>query len=376
MDFTLLVPAPIAGTVLPPSILAFIPAHNEEDRLADAIRSMLNQTVPVSSLQVISDNSTDRTVEIAESWGTGISAVETVNNRHRKAGALNQVLTRLKAPDDTFILVMDADSSIAPTFVESALGAFTNPKVGAVGGIFVGDGLNGFLGAAQNLEYMRYAREIGRNKARARVLTGTATMTRLGTLREVAAARAAGVLPGSGIYNYAALTEDFCLTLAVKSLGYTCVSPKACRVTTETMASLPALWRQRMRWQRGALQSLRSYGISRVTLPYIARQFETGLGLLALILIWAITFWSLAIGQLTIHPIWVCVGMVFLLERLISGWRADWRGRILAASVIGDTAFDLFIGLVYVAALVQSAMGTQLTWGTPTIDATFKKETL
>jgi cellulose synthase/poly-beta-1,6-N-acetylglucosamine synthase-like glycosyltransferase len=355
-------------------VLAFIPAHNEQELLPDAIRSILTQTVSATSICVISDNSTDRTMEIANSWGSRVHSIETVGNRHMKAGALNQVLSHLQDDDETVVLVMDADSRITPSFIESALSALASPKVGAVGGIFVGDGQNGLLGAVQGLEYVRYAREIGRSRAKARVLTGTATVTRLGVLREVGAARTAGRLPGHGIYNYDALTEDFCLTLAIKSLGYLCVSPKECLVVTETMADIPSLWRQRVRWQRGAIQALHSYGVSRITIPYAVRQIETGVGILALTVLWTLTIWSLLVGQFAFHPAWLCIGAIFQLERIVSGWRADRKGRAIAATMLGDMAYDVFISLVYVWVWIQSLFRTRMVWGNITIDAALQKE--
>ena len=78
-------------------------------------------------------------------------------------------------------------------------------------------------------------------------------MARMGTLREVAHACGAGLLLGVGVYRQDALTEEFELTLAIKHLGYTTVSPRECQVLTEVMEDIPSLWRQRLRWQQGAL---------------------------------------------------------------------------------------------------------------------------
>lgn len=359
------------------NVVAVIPAHNEAERLPDAIRAMLAQTCPPDRIVVVSDNSTDGTREIATSWGSHVELFETRHNHHMKAGALNQFLATLdRETDDTMVLVMDADSRIAPTFVEIATERLRDPLVGAVGGIFTGDGMNGWLGAMQHLEYTRYAREIGRTNAKARVLTGTATMATLRVLREVAMGRVSGKLPGHGTYNQNALTEDFCLTMAIKTLGYQCVSPKQCVVQTETMSTVADLWNQRVRWQRGALAVLRSYGITRITLPYFLRQVEAGIGLVALVALWAITIWSLATGQFAVHPAWMCVGAIFQIERVVSAWRAGWRGRIAAVTLFGDMIYDIFIGLVYTWVIVQVMLRTKLVWGNPTIDMIQQKESI
>src|SRR5205823_5557778 len=83
---------------------------------------------------------------------------------------------------------------------------------------------------------------------------GTASLFRVGVLREVAAARGAR-LPGvpSAIYDTAALTEDNEITLAIKTLGHLVRSPKECTVETEVMPSWRDLGKQRLRWQRGVI---------------------------------------------------------------------------------------------------------------------------
>jgi poly-beta-1,6-N-acetyl-D-glucosamine synthase len=151
--------------------------------------------------------------------------------------------------------------------------------VGAVGGVFLGYPLRGFLAHLQNNEYVRYAREIARRKGRADVLTGTATLFSAKALRAVERARSSGqISPGTGIYGIDALTEDNELTLALKHVGYRCVSPKACTADTELMPTAGRLFPQRLRWQRGALQNLLEYGVTRHTLPYMLRQLMTYVG--------------------------------------------------------------------------------------------------
>lgn len=281
------------------NIVVLIPAHNEERLLPAAIQSIHNQTVAASNIVVVCDNCTDHTIDIAEALGA--TALETTNNRHKKAGALNQILMEMLPglPDDDWVFVVDADSQPAPDFIRSALAvARRDDRVGAVGGIFLAEGNRNLLGHLQASEYTRYAREIGRDEGRARVLTGTSTMTRVSALRRIMQARAEGSLPGTGIYNDSALCEDFELTLALKHLGYRCVSPKQCTVATEVMDTTSQLWRQRIRWQRGAVQALHVYGVNRHTMPYIAKQALTGFGQIMMLSIIVITLIDLFTGTL------------------------------------------------------------------------------
>ena len=131
------------------TITAVLPAHNEQDVLPAALAALQAQTVAPDRILVVSDNSTDATVAVAR--GLGAEVVETVGNRHRKAGALNQVLPTVTTD---VVLVMDADTTIAPTFVEEGLSILAErPEVGAVGGVFRGAESPGLLHRFQRNEF-------------------------------------------------------------------------------------------------------------------------------------------------------------------------------------------------------------------------------
>ena len=68
--------------------------------------------------------------------------METAGNTEKKAGALNQQLSRLlpQSEHHDVVLVMDADSTLAPEFLEVALGLMEgDPSLIAVGGLFYGE---------------------------------------------------------------------------------------------------------------------------------------------------------------------------------------------------------------------------------------------
>jgi glycosyltransferase involved in cell wall biosynthesis len=101
-------------------ITVLIPAHNEEDQVADAIAGLRAQTRPVDKIIVVSDNSTDATEEVAARAGAEV--YRTQGNMHKKAGALNQALREYlrNAGDEDQVLIQDADTVLVPRFVEVA----------------------------------------------------------------------------------------------------------------------------------------------------------------------------------------------------------------------------------------------------------------
>ncbi|GGV12408.1 hypothetical protein GCM10010260_58850 [Streptomyces filipinensis] len=343
-------------------IVALIPAHNEADRIGAAIAALRAQSQKPDRIVVVADNCADATADIARR--AGATVVESSGNRHKKAGALNQALDQVLhgLAGDDLVLVQDADTTLVPPFVASAVAAMGS-DVGAVGGIFYGEAGGGLLGALQRIEFQRYAREIARRGYRADVLTGTATVFRVSVLRQVRQARLDGLIGGgTSYYSLASLTEDDEITKAVRTIGYRTVSPAGCRVVTEVMTTVPKLWHQRMRWQRGALENLRDYGWTRVTAPYFVRQALMGLSVLALALYLVFTAWMLARGRPDFSPFWIAVGLVFVAEKVVTARGAGLKSQLLAGTLAVELVYDLFQHAVYVRSLWDMARRREERW--------------
>ena len=305
---------------------------------------------------VIADNCTDDTVELARLSGADV--LETVDNRAKKAGGLNQALAALmpSAGEDDFFLVTDADSRVVPGFVAEALVRFTQPQVGGVGGVFHGDPGGGFVGWLQRNEYARYARDIGRKRGKARVLTGTATMLPVPVLRELMTAR-------GHVYDEEVLTEDNELSLAIQTLGHKIASPEACAVHTEIMPTWRELWQQRIRWQRGAIENLGQYGLTRMTLPYFGQQAMMAVGLAAMSLLLYVVIRSLIEDGLTFHAtVLTPLLAIFIAERVVTVRKRGLRAQLGASVLAAEFLFDLFLQVVLLTAAAQAITKRQRNW--------------
>jgi len=348
-------------------VFALVPAHDEEECLAQTIRSLRDQVHAPDAILVVADNCTDGTVGIARALGADV--FETVGNTHRKAGALNQALRRLlpALDDDDLVLVQDADSVLDPLFIRNALWHLhRDPSLGVVGGVFSGGPGGGFVGHLQRNEYARYARDVYRLNGRCLVVTGTAALFRAGTLRRVSSARREGRLPQGdglgGVYDTSVLTEDNELSFALLTLGYRISSPPECRLVTEVMPTWRQLWNQRLRWKRGAVENCFQYGITRVTRPYWGRQVLALLGVLATFAYLGSIVYALVIDrELLIHPFWMGVTAVFVLERILTVRYRGWRYMALAATMY-ELAADLFLQAVHAKAYLDIALNRKKAW--------------
>ena len=348
------------------NLTALVPAHNEEAIIGSAIDGLLKQTRVPDRIIVVSDNSSDRTVEIAHEYG--VEVFETTNNTHKKAGALNQVLDTLSLTDG-FVFIQDADSIIEPEFLENALAWFEKkPKLGAVGGTFRAIPLEGrhslserILWRLQDNEYARYQRDVERLRGKCLVVTGTAAMFKAATLAHVRAERGSALpMGGGGVYDTTVLTEDNEISFALMHLGYTILAPHDCLLTTDAMTTVRDLYNQRLRWKRGAIENCVQYGLTKVTLPYWGRQMFTMLG----VLVTGIYLCTLAVALfvgINLSWFWCLVTLIFVAERFVTVNRKGLREQLLA-STMWEVPYEMFLQGTHADAYFRAAFRLKKEW--------------
>ena len=256
-----------AGQALRLTVL--VPAYNEALTIAATLESLWGQTRPPDRVVVVADNCTDATAAIAREHG--VDVVATVDNTEKKAGALNQALAEMFAEISArhVVLVMDADSIIVPDFLETAMERIEDdPDLIAVGGLFSGeDGPGPRPAAAQRVHALpAYHRAAGGPGLRADrhsvVVPQLCAEGRRRLSRAVGARRRRPGLRHAG--DHGGQRDHAVAEVAGCPDGLRPAVP----VVTEVMPTWPALWRQRMRWQRGALENIGAYGFTRATLRY------------------------------------------------------------------------------------------------------------
>lgn len=348
------------------TVTVVIPAHNEEDKIAATLRSLREHDDPPDRIIVVADNCSDRTVDLAHA--AGVEVVTTVGNTKKKAGALNQVLARLlpELDENDTVMVMDADTVLDRGYLAAARRRMTDDRaLMAIGGLFYGEDGAGLLGQFQRNEYTRYSRQIKRRRGRVFVLTGTASIFRSRALRTIADRRGS-LLPGhrGEVYDTEALTEDNELTIALKSLGALMISPEQCRVVTEVMPTWRALWHQRLRWQRGALENLGAYGVTAQTARYWAQQFGIGYGVIALSsYLFLLAVMAVSLDQWVWFPFWLGIGTVFAIERVVAVWRSTWQAKLVAALLFPELFYAMFLNVVYVKGVYDIMTAKTAEWG-------------
>ncbi len=103
------------------NVSVVIPAHNAAPYLADAIESVLAQTVAPADLLVIDDGSTDETGAVAEGFGDRVQL-----HRQKQAGAGAARNRGIELASGDALAFLDADDVWMPRKLELQLGAFAS----------------------------------------------------------------------------------------------------------------------------------------------------------------------------------------------------------------------------------------------------------
>lgn len=334
-------------------ITAIIPAVIEPD--VDAtIRSLLEQTTRPDRIIVAVNNTTDSTTRrVAESVGSPLVEVRDLGHiTGRKAGALNAVLGTL--PRDGFVMVLDADTEVAPGFIARALEDLADPTVGATGAVFGAETATGYLSLCQRLEWIRYGEQIDRT-GKTWVLSGTAGLIRWTALESVRERFGRW-------YDEDSITEDGRLSVDLKVCGWRITSPIACRSTTEVMPTWSLLVKQRTRWFLGALQTVRRAPLTRASAPYLGQQIMLGVSLLALWVLLALTATTVVTGTAQLSLLWSLVGLVFVVERVVTIPDEPLRHKLFAALIIPEMIYALALQVAFVRALAQFVTRSAGEW--------------
>lgn len=363
--------ATLVGGDKPTRIVALIPAHNEQDGIVKTVRSLYEQTVKPDLVIVMADNCTDDTIPLARSAGAYV--VATVNNRAKKAGALNQgiALTMPWMQETDYYILQDADGELSPDWIKNALATYAGwddepgrkKPLGGLSGAIVARKPQNFIERAQAIEYARGTRLMARKRGKVHVLSGAAAMLPVSVLQQVAAARGT-TLPGNkGVYYMEdSLTEDYELTLAIRHLGYDCTSTKRCQVVTDLMPDVHMLEIQRVRWYRGAMESLAIYKFNRLT----ARTWGGVAFTLFSSTLFPIALVGLVFSYLIYHSLpsplfWVFLP-IFMLENIIVAYRVDRKSFWTAVSFVPLFLYDNAMFIIYWRSLFQALRRQNRVW--------------
>jgi glycosyltransferase involved in cell wall biosynthesis len=121
----------MASSVPRHDVSVVIPCFNAGRYLADAVKSVLAQTEPPAEIIVVDDKSTDKSVDVARSFGGAVRLVESGANSGRPGVPKDIGLDEARSE---FVAFLDADDVWVPRKLELQMPKFRDSEVGLVYG--------------------------------------------------------------------------------------------------------------------------------------------------------------------------------------------------------------------------------------------------
>ncbi|SIR63656.1 bifunctional polysaccharide deacetylase/glycosyltransferase family 2 protein [Micromonospora avicenniae] len=232
------------GSPVTDPVSVIVPAYNEKEGIAAAVRSLAGGDHPGGiEVIVVDDGSTDGTADIAD--GLGLPNVRVVRKPNGgKASALN---TGVALARHELIVMVDGDTILERDAVRRLVQPFADPQVGAVAGNVKVGNRKSLIAKWQHIEYV-----IGFNLDRRLYETLRCMSTvpgAIGAFRRQALRYAGGMSDDT-------LAEDTDITMAMGRAGWKVVYEEDARAWTEAPATMGQLWKQRYRWSYGTMQAM------------------------------------------------------------------------------------------------------------------------
>jgi len=351
-----------------PFVSIIVPVYNEGKVVKESIKSLLKLDYSNYEIIVVNDGSTDNTKEVAETLvgfqpgkhtNIKVSLINKPNGG--KAKSLNAGIRYSKSE---FVLCMDGDSTLSEDTLKLAVRHFTDPHLGAVAGnvkVINRKKLYTDLQALEYIEGLNMARSAQGYMKLVNIIPGP-----IGVFRRKAIADA-------GFYSSDTFAEDADLTLKILAKGWKIYYEPGAIAFTEAPEKLQQLLKQRYRWTRGILQSLRKHKGMMMN-PTI--NFGTTFTL------WTMSYESLLWPVMNIFSnlFFIFAALVFGKSELIFFW---WAGlaildmtsalyciaaekeefRLVFYAIVYRMFFILMIDICKMMSTIEEFLGIEMTWG-------------
>lgn len=110
------------GSEEPVKVSVIVPVYNQGEFLAEALDSVLQQTYPNWECIIVNDGSTDNTEEVAKSYVNKDDRFKYLYQENSGCGAARN--NGIRHSNGYFILPLDGDNMLCPTYLEKAVSYF------------------------------------------------------------------------------------------------------------------------------------------------------------------------------------------------------------------------------------------------------------
>ena len=354
-----------------PLVSIIVPAYNEEKVIANCVKSIESSNYRNFEIILVDDGSTDRTLQIMRRYENPPQVQVIAQPNSGKAAALNHGFQLAKGE---ILFFVDADGIFTRSTIHEMLYGFTSAKVGAVCGNDAPVNLDRLL-----TQLMALQTHVGTGfvrRALAQINCLPIVSGNIGAFR-----RSALDWPFTRLgkeaepFSKGFIGEDLELTWRIHRAGYRVNFAPRAIVRAETPSTVRTLWKQRVRWARGLLQTVslhrdmffnRKYGMLGLYLPinFFNMVIIPILQLLVvfLLILFAITGYSPI--QLDILGLILWLGLGGALFTVIFSVALDraWKDLKYFYVIPLWVPYSLLMDLVTIWAILLELRGTEAKW--------------
>ncbi len=367
-----------------PLVSVVVPAYNEEKVIGHCVESILASNYRNFEVILVDDGSRDQTLAVMKRYEGARHVKVVAKPNGGKAAALNAGFAVSKGE---ILLFVDADGIFTPQTIDRMLAAFTDPKVGAVCGNDAPVNLDRPLTQLMCLQTHVGTGMVRRALAELNclpIVSGNSGAFRRAALEQAGPIGNAPVTPEAGPawvgreqgpFKEGFIGEDLELTWRIHRAGYRVAFAPTAVVLAEVPSTVRSLWRQRVRWARGLLQTVGlhwrmfanlKYGAVGLYLPLnffnmvVVPMLQLGVVVLLTALLFS-GYRPIALDLLGFLA-WLGVGWALLTSVFSVALDRAWRDLKYLYVIPLWVPYSLLMDIVMVWAIVLELHGTEAKW--------------
>lgn len=230
-----------------PDISVIIPAYNEEENIQETIESVVSAGYPKKfEILVVDDGSTDSTSRIVKNMMKKHRNIKILKGDHKgKAMAINLAMKTAKGE---IIVILDADTLIEKNALGRLVRPFSDEKVAAVAAVLR---VRNSLKPITWFQHLDYALSTSWRHV-VNKINGLCIVPGFCAFRKSSLKKIGGFRGDTAVEDY-----DICLHL--RKSGYKIGMSSSAIAYTRVPETLSGLVRQRMRWNRGTIQTMKKH---------------------------------------------------------------------------------------------------------------------
>jgi cellulose synthase/poly-beta-1,6-N-acetylglucosamine synthase-like glycosyltransferase len=346
-----------------PLVSVIVPGYNEAKVVGNCVESILASEYPNFEIILVDDGSTDETLAVMKTFEADQRVRVIGKPNGGKASALN---VGIAAAHGEILFFVDADGLFTPSAIREMLNGFTSEKVGAVCGNDAPvnlDRIQTQLACIQTHVGTGFVR-----RALALINCLPIVSGNIGAFRR-------NVIEKTGTFLEVFIGEDLELTWRVHKAGFQVNFAPRAVVLAEVPSTIKGLWKQRVRWARGLLQTVRihrnmmfnlRYGFFGIYLPVnVASMVIIPLmQLVILILLPVLAFAGKSPVPLSVVGLIGWLGLLMSLAATIFAIALNhaWKDLRYIYAVLFWVPYSLMMNVVTLWALILEIRGARSDW--------------